>query len=440
MIPTAGQLGTDTGSAVEWPRWRGGLGSMRCQQTLRAAGASKLGTTGAEPVDRPHIWTMANVFLLYMPPGNAEAMVHYQDTIRQKVALSRIAPHVSANVRANLISIFGNSSVAVWGSASGDRNRANFERMSQGDDLLIVEGNSIKLIGKVAAKVESKELSRELWQPLRTGSDTSWELIYFIANPRELDVPFAEFCSLFGYAPNFQLRGFTPVAPARLQAFYEKYDDLYSILVRIQRGEPVAQKATDIFVPADAPPSELVEVSPEEIDEALSLPVVSEHVRMQWKLARLGIKAGERIWIPVGDQAKLRHTYQFDSFDAEFSSGVDLPHSYIENIDVVWKQEFRIGAAYEIENSTAIYSGLLRFADLNIIAPNTLYPMFIVAPKEKKGRLREQLRRPTFRRLELDRKVRFLSYEAIDEIDQFFSQSSSGLNVDVILAKSEEAA
>ena len=95
---------------------------------------------------------------------------------------------------------------------------------------------------------------------------------------------------------------------------------------------------------------------------------------------------------------KLRQTYQFESFDAEFSAGIDLPHSYIENIDVVWKQEFRIGAAYEIENTTSIYSGLLRFADLNIVAPNTLYPMFIVAPKEKKGRLREQLRRPTFRR------------------------------------------
>lgn len=35
----------------------------------------------------------------------------------------------------------------------------------------------------------------------------------------------------------------------------------------------------------------------------------------------------------------------------------------------MWKQEFRIGAAYEIENSSSIYSGLLRFADLNIVAP-----------------------------------------------------------------------
>lgn len=383
---------------------------------------------------------MANVFLLYMPPGNAEAMVHYQDTIKQAVPLTRIAPHVSANLRAKLISICGHSSIPVWGSAGGPRNRTNFERMSEGDDLLIVEGDAIKLIGKVAAKVESRALSRALWRPLRGDGDTSWELIYFIANPRELDVPFKEFRTLFGYANSFQLRGFTPVAPGRLRDFYEKYDDLYSILVRIQNGQPVAQKPTDILASTDAPPPDQLEVSREEIEEALRMPVISEHSRMQWKLARLGLKAGERVWVPVGDQTRLRETFQFDSFDTAFSAGIDLPHSYVENIDVVWKQEFRIGAAYEIENTTAIYSGLLRFADLNIVAPNTLYPMFIVAPKSKKGRLRDQLRRPTFRKLKLDQKVRFLSYEAIDEIDGFFSESDAGLSVDIVLAKSEEAA
>jgi hypothetical protein len=382
---------------------------------------------------------MANVYLLYIPPGNAEAMVHYEDTIKHKVDLKRLSPHISIELRARLISIFGQSPIAVWGSAGGPANRNNFERMSSGDDILIVEGETIKLIGKVAGKVESAPLSRELWRPLGGRGTTSWELIYFIANPRELHVPFAELCSLLGYARNYQLRGFAPVAPQRLKEFYSKYDDLYSILVRIQRGEPVAQRATDVAVTDDAP-TERVEVTAEEITEALSRPVISEHVRIQWKLALLGLKAGERVWVPVGDQAKLRQTYQFESFDAEFSAGIDLPHSYIENIDVVWKQQFRIGAAYEIENSTSIYSGLLRFADLNIIAPNTLYPMFIVAPKEKKGRLREQLLRPTFKRLELDKKVRFLSYEAIDEIDQFFSNSRAGLSVDLILGKSEQAA
>ena len=158
---------------------------------------------------------------------------------------------------------------------------------------------------------------------------------------------------------------------------------------------------------------------------------------MQWKLARLGIKAGERVWVPVGDQAKLTKLYEFEAFDEHFTAGIDLPHSYVENIDVVWKQEFRIDAAYEIENSTAIYSGLLRFADLMILAPNTVYPMFVVAPNERRNRVREQLRRPTFKQLKLDQKVRFLPYEAVDEIDKFFSGLNAGLNVDLITDKAE---
>lgn len=383
---------------------------------------------------------MANAFLLYMPPGNAEAMVHYQDTIKQGVALGRIFPHVSQRTQRQLVGIFGQGPVAVWGSTGGPRNRLKFDRMAVGDDLLIVEGDTIKLIGKVAAKVESHELSRELWKPLRTGDETSWELIYFIANPRELDVPFAEFRRLFGYADNFQLRGFTPVSSDRLQAFHDRFDDLYSVLVRIQSGVPVAERKLHPLEEQPAPSEPLIEIPPEVIDEAINAPLLSDHIRMQWKLARLGVKAGEKVWVPVGDQTRLRRTYEFDSFDEQFAAGIDLPHSYVENIDVIWKQQFRIGAAYEIENSTSIYSGLLRFADLNILAPNTLYPMFIVAPRERKNRVREQLRRPAFQRLELDRKVRFLSYEAIDEIDEFFGSSNSGLNVDVVLARSETAA
>jgi hypothetical protein len=379
---------------------------------------------------------MSNVFLLYMPTGNTEAMVHYQDTIKNRVGITRIAAFISPDLRAKLLSVFGSAPIAVWGSQAGPRNRSNFVRMAQGDDILIVEGDSIKLIGKIAAKIESEELSRELWKPITGRGSSSWQLIYFIANPRELDVPFSEFRRLFDYSPSYQLQGFTTVAPDRLEAFYEKYDDLYSVLVRIQKGESVSQKLPEALAPAPEP-TNLIEIRPEELDEALKTTIVSDHLRMQLTLARLGIKAGERVWVPVGDQTKLRQTYDFQTFDAEFSAGIDLPHSYLENIDVVWKQEFRIGAAYEIENSTSIYSGLLRFADLNIVAPNTLYPMFVVAPRDRKNRLREQLRRPAFKRLELDHKVRYLSYEAVDEIYEFFSGSDSGLSVDVIVGKSE---
>lgn len=106
----------------------------------------------------------------------------------------------------------------------------------------------------------------------------------------------------------------------------------------------------------------------------------------------------------------------------------------------MWKEEFRIDAAFEVENSTAICSGLLRFAGLTMVAPNTLYPMFIVAPSERRNRVREQLARPTFRELKLADKVRYLPYERVKEIEDFFGDRGAGLSIDVFVGKSERLA
>jgi hypothetical protein len=379
---------------------------------------------------------MRNIFLLYMPPGNVEAMTHYRDTIQQRVAFERIARFVSREVAARLRHIFGDRPIAVWGSRDSTANRAKFEKMSEGDDLLIVEGDVIKLMGKVALKTVNADLSRELWHNINDPRRASgWDLIYFIANPIEVGVPFGELRRLFKYAETYQLRGLTTISGKKLETFYERYDDLYSILTRVRDGVGVVEKPP---LAARGPePVGPPELQQEDVEQVPQSPLVSDHVKMQWKLASLGLKAGEKIWVPSGDQRKLREIYSFNDFEPEFAAGIDLPKNYFENIDVVWKEEFRIDAAFEVENSTAIYSGLLRFADLNIVAPNTTYPMFIVAPAERRNRVREQLLRPVFRRLELRDKVRFLPYEVVDDIDRFFGSATAGLSVDVIKGRSE---
>jgi len=372
---------------------------------------------------------MRNIFLLYMPPGNAEAMVHYQDTIRNKVSFDRIASHVSPQVGRKLQHVFGPNRIAVWGSRDSSANRAKFDRMSEGDEILIVEGSTIKLLGRVAGKLISPPLSAELWKNLRGDSTEGWDLVYFIANPKEINLPFAQFCRLFGYDEHLQLRGLTRVADDRLEAFYSQYDDLYSILVQLKGGNRIQELPER---PArEQPPARDEELQPAPEGE------LSEHLRMQWLLLKMGRQAGEKVWAPRNDQQRITSEYQFGDFEETFAAGLDTQVKYVENIDVVWKEEFRIDAAFEIENSTSIYSGLLRFADLMMVAPNTVYPMFIVAPVVRRNRVREQLARPSFRHLGIHEKVRYLSYERINEIDEFFGDANSGLSVDVFRAKSE---
>ena len=330
---------------------------------------------------------MRNIFMLFMPPSNPEAMVHYEDTIRKRVEPERIYPHVPVPLARKLQQVFGDKRIAVWGSRDSASNRAKFEKMSEGDEILIVEGALIKLLGRVACKTVNPSLSRELWKNLRGDSSEGWDLIYFIANPKEIDLPFSKFRELFGYQSNFQLRGFTSVATERLQTFYAVYDDLYSILLRLKEGKEIA---------------------------------------------------GQGVWAPRGDQGRISSQFNFRDFEETFAAGLDTQTKYVENIDVVWKEEFRIDAAFEIENSTSIYSGLLRFADLTMVAPNSPYPMFIVAPTERRNRVREQLARPTFRYLHLADKVHYLPYEKVDEVASFFGEAGSGLNVNVLVGKSEK--
>ena len=307
--------------------------------------------------------------------------------------------------------------------------------MKPGDDILIVEGETIKLLGKIAATTINPSLSKELWQNIKGGSSDGWDLIYFIANPMEIELPFLEFKKLFGYSINWGLRGFTSIAENKLTEFYNKYDDLYSILQRIKNGQKIEEKkAVDIVKDKNL---EKAEITKNDVDDILNDKTLSDHIVMQWKLIRLGMKSGSRVWIPKNDQSKITTAYGFKEFEKEFTAGIDTPARYVENIDVVWKEEFRIDAAFEVENTTAIYSGLLRFADLKLIAPNSNYPLFIVAPFAKRNRVAEQIKRPSFEKFDFKKKVRYLSYEVLDEVDKFFENSTSGLNVDLLVGKSE---
>jgi hypothetical protein len=375
---------------------------------------------------------MRNIFILYMPPGNQEAMVHYQDTIRNKVPLGRIVPFVSRDIGTKLRQVFADKPVAVWGSRYSLQNESKFDAMQEGDEVLIVEGPTIRLLGRVAAKIRNAELSHELWKPLRGDSSEPWELVYFIANAQEINVPFAQFLPLVGYESSFQLRGFMRVSDDRLRSFYAQYDDLYSILLRMKLGQRIEpMREPDAL--RDAPQPSIGDRDHEQLDP-------SEHLDMQHLLLRMGRMAGEKVWAPRGDQGRITSRFQFTDFEETFAAGLDAQVKYVENIDVVWKHEFRINAAFEIENSTAIYSGLLRFADLATVAPNTIYPMFIVAPGERRQRVREQLARPVFKQLHLSEKVSFLPYSKVREVSEFFGVEGRGLTAEVLIGKAEKLA
>ena len=69
----------------------------------------------------------------------------------------------------------------------------------------------------------------------------------------------------------------------------------------------------------------------------------------------------------------------------------------------------RVAAAFEVEHTTSIYSGIVRMLDLALGLPaQPVHALFLVAPDAREGDVRDQLLRPAFSRV-ADLNVRFIA-------------------------------
>ena len=80
-------------------------------------------------------------------------------------------------------------------------------------------------------------------------------------------------------------------------------------------------------------------------------------------------------------------------------------------IDVLWVEATtgRVAAAFEVEHTTSIYSGIVRMLDLALGLGQARQSLFLVAPDAREADVREQLKRPAFSRV-VDLDVRFIAY------------------------------
>jgi hypothetical protein len=102
----------------------------------------------------------------------------------------------------------------------------------------------------------------------------------------------------------------------------------------------------------------------------------------------------------------------------------DITNRTIEMIDVIWLQKNNFIAAFEIESTTSIYSGLLRMSDLIAMQPNVNIPLYLVAPDERREKVISEINRATFSRLtpRLSEICRYISFSDLkDKVKQIES-------------------
>jgi predicted RNA-binding protein len=153
--------------------------------------------------------------------------------------------------------------------------------------------------------------------------------------------------------------------------------------------------------------------------EAEGEPETAPHTEIQALLLRLGSDMGLDVWVARNDRGR---TWNGTKLGDMPRVKMELPLQFdeattktIELIDVLWLKGHAIVAAFEVESTTSIYSGLLRMADLIAMQPNINIPLFLVAPSDRRNKVIAEVNRPTFHRLSppLVEMCRYMAFEVL---------------------------
>ena len=216
-----------------------------------------------------------------------------------------------------------------------------------------------------------------------------------------------------------KFKGFVRVSPA---VFRPKEDgDLILRLLRETEKSPVSRPfdakklARKPFFKAErqkgrqtvstvvsVPDSEEAEnfEQPELIDKVESKTATTRHTEIQHRLMTLGSEMGFDIWVARNDRSRMWDGKALgdlpgviDELPTQFNEATNRT---IELIDVLWLKGNSIVAAFEVECTTSVYSGLLRMSDLLALQPNLEINLYLVAPDERREKVKQEILRPTF--------------------------------------------
>ncbi len=155
------------------------------------------------------------------------------------------------------------------------------------------------------------------------------------------------------------------------------------------------------------------------------------HTQLQAWLRDLGKALGFTVWVAANDRGRAwdggllgEGCLECLPPQAEQPASADR----VRLIDVIWfGRDGKAAAAFEVEHTTSIESGIMRLLDLAHGAqPALACGLFIVAPDDREDDVRRQLRRPAFRQVSA-LGVRYLPYSELDKNREAMARFGEGL-------------
>lgn len=157
------------------------------------------------------------------------------------------------------------------------------------------------------------------------------------------------------------------------------------------------------------------------------------HSEVQAWLRDLGLALGYDVWIAANDRGRLHDGVPLGKNCLDHlpvmiatSPGADT----IRVIDVLWLErgQASVAAAFEVEHSTSIYSGIVRMLDLALGGSNlhAAAGLSLVAPDAREADVRAQIARPAFSRIS-DLDISYLPYGELSRNREAIGRFGSGL-------------
>ena len=155
------------------------------------------------------------------------------------------------------------------------------------------------------------------------------------------------------------------------------------------------------------------------------------HTEVQGWLRDLGLALGFSVWIASNDQSRpygggrladgcltvLPQALQNEGADA------------VRLIDVIWleRESGAVVAAFEVEHTTSIYSGIVRLLDLALSGGAAQrHHLFLVAPDEREADVRQQVLRPAFSQVR-ELNIRYLPYGELRQHREAIARFGAGI-------------
>lgn len=156
------------------------------------------------------------------------------------------------------------------------------------------------------------------------------------------------------------------------------------------------------------------------------------HTQIQGWLRDLGRALGYDVWIASNDRSRSCGAGRLGdgclaALPEPLSSGTAA--DAIGLIDVLWLERGtpNVAAAFEVEHTTSIYSGIVRLLDLALgHAEPRARGLFLVAPDDRERDVRAQLARPAFSRV-TDLDVRYLPYSELEKHREAIARFGTGM-------------